>query len=148
MKINKHINLEEVVTLTMTMFKNQFETAGTIHMSMFIPCIKILGSDPQGERLLEKCRTFEIIGCYAQTELGHGSDVQNLETTAELDLETDEFIVNTPNIAAAKYWPGDLGIYANWALVFAKMIIKGVNLGVQSFLVQIRDENGQPLPGI
>lgn len=42
----------------MTMFKNQFETPGTIHMNMFIPCIKILGSDPQGERLLEKCATF------------------------------------------------------------------------------------------
>jgi acyl-CoA oxidase len=45
---------------------------------MFIPCIKILGSDPQGNRLLGKCASFEIIGCYAQTELGHGSDVQNL----------------------------------------------------------------------
>jgi len=25
------------------------------------------------------------MGCYAQTELGHGSDVSNLETTAVLD---------------------------------------------------------------
>jgi len=25
------------------------------------------------------------MGCYAQTELGHGSDVSNLETTAVFD---------------------------------------------------------------
>ena len=44
-----------------------------------------------------------------------------------------------------KYWPGELGLYANWALVFAQLIINS-NLilldqkhGIQSFLVQIRD---------
>ena len=132
----------------MVMFKNQFETPGTIHMNMFIPCIKILGSDPQGERLLEKCATYEIIGCYAQTEVGHGSDVQHLQTTAVLDLETDQFIINTPDITAAKYWPGDLGCFANWALVFAQLYIKGANHGLQSFLVQIKDDEGKPLPGV
>lgn len=77
-KINKYIDLEEVESLGVSILKNQFETPGTIHLNMFIPCIKILGSDPQGNRLLGKCASFEIIGCYAQTELGHGSDVQNL----------------------------------------------------------------------
>lgn len=32
--------------------------------------------------------SYEIIGCYCQTELGHGSDVQNLETVAEYDVKT------------------------------------------------------------
>ena len=33
------------------------------------------------------------MGSYAQTELGHGSDVANLETTATYDMKTDEFVI-------------------------------------------------------
>ena len=53
---------------------------------------------------------MKIMGCYAQTELGHGSNVQGLETTATFDKETDEFIIHTPNIKATKFWPGGLGV--------------------------------------
>jgi acyl-CoA oxidase len=42
--------------------------------------------------------------------------VQSLETTATLDKNTDEIILNTPTISAAKYWPGDLGVFANYAM--------------------------------
>jgi len=49
---------------------------------------------------------------------------------------------------AAKFWPGDLGIYANYAMVFAKLIANGQSLGVHSFLVPIRDEHNLPLPNI
>lgn len=59
------------------------------------------------------------MGCYAQTEIGHGSDVSGLETTAIFDKKTDEFIINTPSITATKWWPGDMGRMANHALVFA-----------------------------
>lgn len=31
---------------------------------------------------LEKAERYEYVGCYAQTELGHGSNVRGLETTA------------------------------------------------------------------
>jgi acyl-CoA oxidase len=54
-------------------------------------------------------------------------------------MEDDTFVVNTPSISAAKCWPGDLGIYATHALVFAQMIVLGKNHGVHSFLVPIRD---------
>ena len=53
---------------------------------------------------------WKIIGCYAQTELGHGSNVAGLETTAELDTSTDEFVLHTPNFKASKFWPGNLGV--------------------------------------
>ena len=90
-----------------------------------------------------------MIGCYAQTEMGHGSDVQNLETLAEFDPNTDEFIMRSPTITSTKMWPGDLGVYGNHAMVFAQLLIKGKGYGVQAFLVPIRDINThEPLPGV
>lgn len=79
------------------------------------------------------------MGCYAQTELGHGSDVSNLETTAIFDQKSDEIIINTPSIKAAKFWPGDLGNFSTHAIVFAKLIIDGNSYGVLPFIVQLRD---------
>jgi acyl-CoA oxidase len=57
------------------------------------------------------CRrlTASLTGCYAQTEIGHGSNVQGLETTATYNVETKSFTINTPSLTAAKYWIGGLG---------------------------------------
>ena len=70
------------------------------------------------------------MGGYAQTELGHGSNVAGLETTATLDLKTDEFVVNTPSIRATKYWPGSLGLQATHSVVFARLIVDENDYGV------------------
>jgi acyl-CoA oxidase len=70
-------------------------------------------------------RNHKILGCYAQTELGHGSNVAALETTATLDKTTDEFIIHSPTITSTKYWPGDLGRYTTHAIVFARLIVEG-----------------------
>ena len=127
---------------------SQFQSPGSVHYGMFIICLKLLGTDEMYEELIPKCSSGEIIGCYAQTEMGHGSDVQSLTTTATFDAKTDEIILNSPNIAAMKFWPGDLGVFANHAIVFAKLIVDGNEMGVHSFLLRIRDQNSKPLPGI
>ena len=67
--------------------------------------------------------------------MGHGSDVSNLETTATFDEKTDEFIIHTPNLKAAKWWPGLLGCFATHAAVFAKLIIDDNSYGVMPFIV-------------
>ncbi len=84
-------------------------------------------------------KNLDIMGCYAQTEIGHGSNVAGLETTATLDKTTDEFVIHTPSITATKYWPGDLGRFTSHAIVFARLIIDENDYGVQPFMVQIRD---------
>ncbi len=89
-----------------------------------------------------------MLGCYAQTELGHGSDVQSLMTTATYDEKTETFIMNTPSVKAAKWWIGDLGVYATHACVFAQLIIKEKVYGVHAFVVPIRDVQHKPFPGV
>jgi acyl-CoA oxidase len=71
--------------------------------------------------------------------LAHGSDVQNLTTTATYDPATESFVINTPEVGATKWWIGDLGLYCNHAAVFAQLIINGKKYGVHTFLVPIRD---------
>jgi len=69
---------------------------------MFIPAIKGQGTEEQQKKWLPMAYRMQIIGCYAQTELGHGSNVQGLETTATFDPETDEFVINSPTLTSSK----------------------------------------------
>ena len=71
-----------------------------------------------------------------------------METTAIFDHTTKEWIIDSPTASSAKYWPGDLGFFANHALVFAQTIIKGKNHGVNPFLVRIRDDEHRWMPGV
>lgn len=113
-----------------------------------------LSTDEQREKWYPMCTDLKIIGCYAQTELGHGSDVKHLETTATFDKKTDEFVIETPTLTSTKWWPGDMGRFANHALVMAQLIIPDEdgtknNYGVSPFIVQIRDlKTHKWMPGV
>lgn len=120
-----------------------------LHYSMFLTAVQKLGSDEQGKLWLSDIRSLRKMGCYAQTELGHGSNVAGLETTATLDMNTDEFILHSPTVTSTKFWPGGLGLWANHAVVFARLIIEGNDFGVQPFMVQIRSlDSHLPLKGV
>lgn len=100
-----------------------------------------MGTKEQKEKWQPLIQHHKILGTYAQTELGHGSNVAMLETTATLDKATDEFVINSPTKTSTKFWPGDLGRYSTHAAVFARLKIDGKDYGVHSFLVQLRDLN-------
>ncbi|OWZ77266.1 acyl-CoA oxidase [Cryptococcus neoformans A2-102-5] len=90
-----------------------------------------------------------VIGCFAMTELAHGSNVAGLETSATFDRETDEFIIHTPHLGATKWWIGGAASTATHAAVFAQMIVDGKKYGVKTFVTQLRDtKTFQLLPGV
>ena len=120
-----------------------------IHHAMFESIFQILGSDEQIKEHWQNIQDYRITGCYAQTEIGTGSNVQGLETEAVFDKDTQEFIIHTPSVKAIKFWPGELGKMANHAVVFAKLIIDDESYGIHSFFMKIRDQSThEPLPGI
>eukprot|EP00475_Leptophrys_vorax_P021923 TRINITY_DN2979_c0_g1_i2.p1 TRINITY_DN2979_c0_g1~~TRINITY_DN2979_c0_g1_i2.p1 ORF type:complete len:685 (-),score=208.09 TRINITY_DN2979_c0_g1_i2:62-1846(-) len=120
-----------------------------LHFSMFVPTIEGQGTKEQKEKWLPLCYTLAIIGTYAQTELGHGSFIRGLETTATFDEATDEFVIHSPTLTSMKWWPGNLGKSVNFCVVMAQLIIKGKDYGLHAFIVQVRSrENHMPLPGI
>jgi len=59
------------------------------------------------------------MGCFALTELGHGSNVKGVETTATYDKENKEFILHTPTEKAMKFWIGGASKTSNTAAIFA-----------------------------
>lgn len=118
------------------------------HYGLFLPTIASQASAAQASQWLPRTIMMKIMGAYAQTELGHGSNVRGLQTIAVFDKATQEFVLNTPTLQSIKWWPGTLGKVANHAVVYAQLILDGKENGVHPFMVQIRDENHRPLPGI
>ncbi|PGH12076.1 hypothetical protein AJ79_04475 [Helicocarpus griseus UAMH5409] len=120
-----------------------------LHASMFLVTLRNQTTPEQQKLFLERAERYEIIGCYAQTELGHGSNVQGLETTATWDPTDKTFVIHSPSLTASKWWIGSLGRTANHAVVMAQLIIDGKRYGPHPFVVQIRDlKTHEPLEGV
>ncbi|CRL03335.1 CLUMA_CG016522, isoform B [Clunio marinus] len=120
-----------------------------LHYGVFIPALKKLGTEDQQAEWISRAWNLSIIGTYAQTEMGHGTFIRGLETTATYDTSTKEFVLHSPTITAYKWWPGSLGHTANYAIVFAQLYTLGKHHGIQPFIVQLRDEEThKPLKGI
>ncbi|KIW13147.1 hypothetical protein PV08_08334 [Exophiala spinifera] len=120
-----------------------------LHSTMFLVTLREQGTPEQHKLFLEKAEAYKIIGCYAQTELGHGSNVRGLETIATWNPEDKTFTLHSPHLTASKWWIGSLGKVANHAVVMAQLYIGGKNYGPHPFVVQIRDlKTHEPLPNI
>lgn len=76
-------------------------------------------------------------GTYAQTEIGHGTFLRGLETTATFDRERDEFIIHSPTLTSTKWWPGGLGKTATHVVLMARLFIDGRDYGPHAFMVQV-----------
>lgn len=106
-----------------------------LHDLMFLPCLLSLCSEEQQAYWVPLARSKKVLGCYAQTEMGHGSNIQALQTTATFDPATDEFVLDTPTIQSFKWWPGTLGRYVPFS--FLALFIPSVEVAACRFFVCI-----------
>ncbi|MEN4447890.1 acyl-CoA dehydrogenase [Mycobacterium sp. SMC-21] len=119
-----------------------------VQWGLFGGAIDNLGTERHHEAYVRKAIDLDLVGCFGMTETGHGSDVQSLETTATYDPATGEFVIDSPTPTSRKDYIGGAAESAQVSAVFAQLITKGENHGVHCFIVPIRDEYGNDLPGI
>jgi acyl-CoA oxidase len=119
-----------------------------VQFGLFGGAVLHLGTAKHHERYLRAITSLELPGCFAMTETGHGSNVQALETTATYDPAAREFVVDTPSEDARKDYIGNAARHGRMAAVFAQLIVGGEERGVHALLVPIRDERGEPMPGV
>ena len=131
-------------------FENFCELSGYLtQVTFFTPSLEIQADDEQLREWMPKVRSMEIIGCYAQTELGHGSNVKGLEIEATYDHSSKTFVFNSPTDSATKWWIGGLGLSSNHALIIAQLVINNQKYGPHAFLVPLRDsETHMPFVGV
>uniref|UniRef100_A0A8C5C239 Acyl-coenzyme A oxidase n=1 Tax=Gadus morhua TaxID=8049 RepID=A0A8C5C239_GADMO len=120
-----------------------------IHLAMFLPTLLNQATPEQMDRFFTPSWDLEIIGTYAQTEMGHGTHLRGLETTATFDPATQEFVMHSPTVTSIKWWPGGLGKTSNHAIVLAQLYTQGKCHGLNAFIVPLRSMGTHmPLPGI
>lgn len=121
---------------------------GGVQWGLFGSAILALGNTEQHQRWLPGVLNLELPGVYAMTEIGHGSDVGNIATTATYIPADDAFEIHTPFKAAWKDYLGNAALHGKAAVVFAQLITQNVNYGVHAFFVPLRDDDGNFLPGV
>jgi len=88
---------------------NSFDQGITVflafHSVLYYISLKNL-STPKHQSYIDDNLNFKEIGCFGLTEFGHGSNVQCIKTTATYDIENKQFILNTDDINAYKWWIG------------------------------------------
>ncbi|MCW2551960.1 MAG: acyl-CoA oxidase [Mycobacterium sp.] len=119
-----------------------------VQWGLFGGAIENLGTERHHAAYVKKLIDLELLGCFAMTETGHGSDVQALETTGTYDPDTQEFVIDSPTPSSRKDYIGGAASTARVAAVFAQLITKGEGHGVHCFVVPIRDDDGNDLPGV
>ena len=118
-----------------------------VQFGLFGGAILQLGTQRHHDAYLRDLITGRLMGCFAMTEVGHGSNVQALGTVATYDPDTEELVVTTTDPSARKDWIGNAARHAELAVVFAQLEVAGERHGVHAVVVPLR-RDGEVLDGI
>jgi acyl-CoA oxidase len=135
-----------------------FETMGHGDLSLLVKfgvqfglwggSVHQLGTKRHHDAYLRAIGSLELPGAFAMTEAGHGSNVQQLCTTATYDPDAQEFVIQTPDDEARKEYIGNSAVHGRMATVFAQLIVGGESHGVHALVVPLRGEDGALQAGV
>jgi len=97
-----------------------------VQFGLFGGAILQLGTKEHHDAYLADLITGKLMGCFAMTETGHGSNVQALGTVATYDVAAQEFVITTHGEQARKDYIGNAAKHAEVAVVFAQLEVGGV----------------------
>ena len=121
---------------------------GGVHTHLYSKAVLLLGTDRHNE-LVQRAGDYRDYGCFALTELTHGSNVRGILTEAHYDHKNQQFIINTPCEEGIKFWIGGAAQTANKSVVWAQLYIGEKCYGVHAYVVPIRDtQTHKLLPGV
>ena len=118
-----------------------------VQFGLFGGAILQLGTQRHHDAYLADLVTGKLMGCFAMTESGHGSNVQALGTVATYDVATREFVIETREPDANKDYIGNAAAHGELAVVFAQLEVGGESHGVHAFVVPIR-KDGEVVDGV
>jgi citronellyl-CoA dehydrogenase len=110
-----------------------------VQTDMVLPPIHLLGTEEQKQKYLAPGITGEKIGALGITEPGAGSDVAGIRTTAILD--GDEYVINGSKTFITN------AARADFMVLVTKTDPDAGHDGITLMLIDIRDEDGNDLPG-
>lgn len=130
-----------------------------VQFGLFGGAVSRLGTEKHLAAYVPDIMSGKLMGCFAMTEVGHGSNVAAVETTATYDAATDEIVVHSPTVSATKTYIGNAAKDGHAAVVFAQLVVPQVGdvpdgeeetgrHGVHAVFVRIRDDEGNPMPGV
>ena len=110
-----------------------------VQSDMVLPPIHLLGTEEQKQRYLVPGIKGEKIGCLGITEPGAGSDVAGIRTKAIKD--GDDYLITGSKTFITN------GARADFIVLVAKTDPDARHEGITLFLVDLRDEEGDHVPG-
>ena len=110
-----------------------------VQTDMVLPPIHLLGNEEQKQRYLVPGIQGTRIGALGITEPGAGSDVAGIRTTAVLD--GDEYVINGSKTFITN------AARADFIVLVVKTDPDAGHEGISLLLIDIRDEEGNDLPG-
>jgi citronellyl-CoA dehydrogenase len=110
-----------------------------VHTDMATPPIHLLGTEDLKQRYLVPSIKGEKISCLGITEPGAGSDVAGIRTTARRD--GDEYVINGSKIFITN------GARADFIVLVTKTDPDKGHDGITLFVVDLKDDDGNPVPG-